>query len=140
MDYLGYLVGFIGVFASWHYGTRAGRLVKRADKYKAQIEKLEAYSSPKGYRVMIKDGLHTLFYVLALVTMGMSLQTLTPSFINHLKTIEFVSQISGSIFMGASLVSFSQFLTLSKLYRKDKELERLQDKVEKIRKEVSPDV
>ncbi|WP_217517496.1 hypothetical protein [Vibrio metschnikovii] len=140
MDYLGYLVGFIGVFVSWHYGTRSGRLVKRADKYKAQIEKLEAYSSPKGYKVIIKDGFHTLFYVIALVTMGISLQTLTPSIITHVKTVEFVSQLSGSMVMGASLVSFSQFLSLSKIYHKDKELKKLQDKVEKIRKEVNPEI
>ncbi|MDN4709483.1 hypothetical protein QYZ44_06420 [Vibrio parahaemolyticus] len=70
----------------------------------------------------------------------MSLQTLTPSIITHVKTVEFVSQLSGSMVMGASLVSFSQFLSLSKLYRKDKELKKLQGKVEKIRKEVNPEI
>ncbi|EIK4762123.1 MULTISPECIES: hypothetical protein [Vibrio harveyi group] len=140
MDYLGYLVGFIGVFVSWHYGTRTGRLVKKADKYKAQIDKLEAYASPTGYKVIMKDGFHTLFYVLALVTFGISLQTFTPLIITHAESAEFVSQLSGSMIMGASLVSFSQFLSLSKLYRKDKELKKLQDKVEKIRKEVNPEI
>ncbi|ENM5876051.1 hypothetical protein [Vibrio cholerae] len=140
MDYLGYVIGFIGVFASWHYGTRTKRLVKKADRYKVKIETLEAYSSPTGYKVIIRDGFHSLFYVLGLLTLGISLIYVTPIIMNHAPTIEFVSQLSASMILGASMVSFTQFLSLSKLYRKDKELTRLKEKIEKIRKEVSPEI
>ncbi|MBM4905403.1 hypothetical protein HYO34_22355 [Vibrio parahaemolyticus] len=140
MDYLGYIVGFIGVFVSWHYGTRTKRLVKKADRYKAKIETLEAYSSPTGYKVIIRDGFHTLFYVLGLLTLGISLIFVTPLILKDAQTIKFISQLSASMILGASMVSFTQFLSLSKLYRKDKELTRLKEKVEKIRKEVNPEI
>ncbi|HCG8482265.1 TPA: hypothetical protein NJ593_004534 [Vibrio parahaemolyticus] len=140
MDYLGYIVGFIGVFVSWHYGTRTKRLVKKADRYKAKIETLEAYSSPTGYKVIIRDGFHTLFYVLGLLTLGISLIFVTPLILKDAQTIKFISQLSASMILGASMVSFTQFLSLSKLYRKDEELTKLKEKVEKIRKEVNPEI
>ncbi len=133
---LGEVFGLISILLAIFFGTRKMRLKGKLKAYENQKDLLTKYVNTTGYKLILRDALFTLCYTISISMFALGALVFVKIFYPNTIIYSVVSFICASTFLGAGLVLFEQCRDIGKTYRPEKNLEKIDSKIEKIKGDV----
>lgn len=135
-----FILSVVGVVLGWLGLTQNKRWLKKSERLKKRIDLIESYSSKNGYRIIVRDSFHYFSYTIGLYFLSEALSGLPNVYPISTGFAISLDNIAIGMQLGAACVLFMHFLDLSKVYKKEEEISKLKKKLEKLQREIKPEI